>query len=95
MPGWPESPRTTNLIPDFQALLHSCDNDLQRFYSRVRELGELSQPERLARLKELFAAGGGGTSGKLKNRQVVQHSLSLISTLDRRRDAFRKDQADS
>jgi len=43
----------TQLVPAFEALLKSVDNELPRFYAEVRALAAMPQAERRARLEEL------------------------------------------
>lgn len=48
----------TQLVPAFQALLAAKQGDLPRFYHAVKEVGDLPQDERRARLSRLVSGSG-------------------------------------
>jgi len=46
-----------DLVPGFQEILNECHGDFGCFYEKVRQLSELSRPERFAKLKGLQHIG--------------------------------------
>ena len=61
----------TDRVPAFRELLHEADDDLPRFYERVRALSLLPKPARDAELDALSARGAGASMSARHGRPAA------------------------